>query len=164
MLKVINYVIILLFMHNAVFCFLPTFISSRPKILQCNPMNIPMCNERTIYSTYLIGLRKTRRLFKNNTNINNVINFTHVFISNYSMPPEFNINNTEASVKSIKMGNIILDVSNVQYIHISTKKDKIIVELDKQHENIFSVLQKVNSIDSIVNTILLLGKILNINP
>jgi nitrate reductase NapAB chaperone NapD len=62
------------------------------------------------------------------------------------------------------MGNIILDVSNVQYIHISTKNDKIIVELDKHQENVFSVLQKVSSIDSIVNAILLFGKILNITP
>jgi hypothetical protein len=109
-------------------------------------------------------LRKTRRLLKNNSNLNNIINFTHVFISNYSIPNELNINNTGTQVKSITMGNIILDVSNVEYIHISTKKDKIILELDKHQENVFSVLQKVNSIDSIINTILLFGKILNINP
>jgi hypothetical protein len=161
MLKVFIYSILLIFFNNAVFCFIQPLVPQTPKVLKCAS---PICNERTIYSTYLIGLRKTKRLLKNNTNLNNIINFTHVFISNYSIPNEFNINNTDTQIKSITMGNIILDVSNVQYIHISTKNDKIIVELDKHQENVFSVLQKVSSIDSIVNAILLFGKILNITP
>lgn len=160
MLKVFIYSLLLIFVNNTVLCFIQPFASRSLKILNCNPVY----NERAIYSTYLIGLRKTRRLLKNNSNLNNIINFTHVFISNYSIPNELNINNTGTQVKSITMGNIILDVSNVEYIHISTKKDKIILELDKHQENVFSVLQKVNSIDSIINTILLFGKILNINP
>ena len=162
------------------YCFIQPGLSNHIKPLLCSPINI-QCNERTIYSKYLIGLRKTRRLFKNTTNINTIINFTNDFVGNYTnsislqnslpsvqsvptIPSEININNTESTVKSITMGNIVLDVSTVQHIYISTKKDKIILELDKREKNILGVLQNINNIDSLISTILLLGKILNITP
>jgi hypothetical protein len=155
-------------------CFISPMLTNSIKPLECNPINIP-CNERILYSRYLIGLRKTRRLLKNTTNINTIINFTNEFVTNYtnpvsipytilSIPSEININNTENTVKSIRMGNIILDVSTVRHIYICTKKDKIILELDKKDNNMFGMLQNINNIDSLVSTILLLGKMLNINP
>lgn len=104
------------------------------------------CNERSLYAGYLLALRKSRRLLNNGTN-------TQVF--HY-----ININNTEAGVKNIIMENLVLDVSNVQYIHISTKKDRIIIELDKKQKNI---LTTINNFDTYLNTISLLAKILNIN-
>ena len=146
-----------------------------PKVIpKCNHCNI--CNERFIYGRYILGLRKTRRLFKNNTNINNIINFTNEFIANYTISnseqsitnlsvfKDVNINNTEIGIKTITMNNLILDVSNVEQIHISTKKDKLIINLDKKEKNILSVLHNINNIESVVNSILLLGKILNISP
>lgn len=143
-------------------------------ITKCIPCNV--CNERFIYGKYILGLRKTRRLLKNNTNINNIINFTNEFIANYTISnteqpitnlstfKNININNTEIGIKTITMSNLVLDVSNIQQIHISTKKDKLIINLDKKENNMFSVLQNINNIDSIINSILLLGKILNISP
>lgn len=123
------------------------------------------CNERMIYSRYLLGLRKTRKLLNNTTNVNallSILNFTNAFVSNYSLSALNNtaFNNTETGAKNIIMGNIVLDVSNVEYIHIITKKDKIIIELDKKNKDIFSVM---NNLDTYINTISLLGKILNIN-
>lgn len=131
----------------------------------CNP--ICNCNERTLYRNYLIGLRRTRKLLNNSTNnINNInslvsiLNFTSKFVSNYTI-----INNTQVGAKSIVMSNIILDVSNVREIHIKTQKDVLIVELDKTRREhpLPQLLNNVNNLDSILNTLSLLAKILNIS-
>ena len=168
------YFIFMMCIYHLTYCFIQPGIPNHIKPLLCNPINI-QCNERTLYSKYLIGLRKTRRLLKNTTNINTIINFTNDFVTNYtyqkslqntvpSVTSELNINNTETAVKSITMGNIVLDVSTVRHIYICTKKEKIILELDKRESNLLGVLQNINNIDSLVSTILLLGKILNITP
>ena len=176
------YCVCVMCIYHMTYCFIQPGLPNHIKPLLCNPINI-QCNERTLYSKYLIGLRKTRRLLKNSTNINTIINFTNDFVANYtnqvampsispvqsvtsipSVPSEININNTESIVKSITMGNIIVDVSTVRHIYICTKKDKIILELDKKENNLLGVLQNINNIDSLVSTILLLGKILNISP
>lgn len=135
--------------------------------VKCQPIsNICGCNERVIYARYLIGLRKTRRILTNATNVNAIVgimNFTNEFVSNYSTVLPINstsFNNSEAGVKNIIMGNIVLDVTNVKQIHISTKKDKIIIELDKKQNNIFAI---INNIDTYISTLALLGKIMNIN-
>jgi hypothetical protein len=122
------------------------------------------CNERTIYKNYLIGLRKTRRYINNTTNINtlsSIVNFTNNFTQNVNISVP--INNTDIGIKTITAGNMILDVSNVQYIYIYTKKDKLIVELDKNKNNvnILSILERINSVDALINTISLLSKFIN---
>lgn len=147
--------------------------------------------DRNIYSKYLLGLRKTRRLLLNNTNVNTlsfIVNFTNEFVSNYTQNVVSNttkntnismhpatpsnpiitstyINNTETIVKNIMMGNIVLDVSNVKHIHISTKKDEITIELDKrvQTADIQYLLDNINNLDAIVTTITMIGKIMNLN-
>lgn len=129
----------------------------------CNPMGCG-CSERTIYRNYLIGLRKTRKMLNNSTSIENInnlvsiLNFTSKFVSNYTI-----INNTQVGAKNIVMANIILDVSNVREIHIKTNKDVLIVELDKTKQGALpQLLTNVNNIDSILNTLSLLAKLLNI--
>lgn len=124
------------------------------------------CNERTLYRNYLIGLRRTRKLLNNSTNnINNInslisiLNFTSKYVSNYTI-----INNTQVGAKNIVMSNIILDVSNVREIHIKTQKDVLIVELDKTRRDALpQLLNNVNNLDSILNTLSLFAKILNIS-
>jgi hypothetical protein len=168
-IKMLKELICLILMYNMAGCFLTPVLLDSLKPLQCNHINIPTCNERTLYSKYLIGLRKTRRFLKNTTNINTIKNFTNEFVSNYTnihvhIPNELTLNNTDSVIKTITMANVVLDVSTVQYIYISTKKDKIILELDKRDRNILDVLQNINNIDSVVSSILLLGKLLNISP
>lgn len=149
--------------------------------------------DRNIYSKYLLGLRKTRRLLLNNTNVNTlsfIVNFTNEFVSNYtqnvisnttknsntnmSIHPTITtnpiitstyINNTETVVKNIMMGNIVLDVSNVKHIQISTKKDEITIELDKrvQTADIQYLFDNINNLDVIVTTITMIGKIMNLS-
>lgn len=133
-------------------------------------MNKVRRKERDVYSTYLLGLRRQqRKIFPKNTNIDTLsflLNFTRQFSSNYSNYTT--INNTEMCAESIIMGNIILDVSDIKYIHISTEKDNIKIKLDNNIKNsttpptnlIFNGLQNM---DIIFTTVGLVGKIININ-
>lgn len=138
--------------------------------MKCQPRaNIYYDNEKKLYGSYLIGLRKTRRLLKNTSNVNtlfNILNFTNDFVSNNTK--NFNniyINHTELSSKNIIMGNIILDVSSIKYIHIKTEKDHLIVELDKteKQNNMMSLFGKINNIEAIISTVSIFGKIINIS-
>lgn len=147
----------------------PINLNTKPKNINCLPINNNCdCREQIIYRQYLIGLRKSRRLLNTTSNVNTLLsiaNFTNQFITNYAtINNSTAFNNTEVGVKNIMMGNMILDVSNVKYIKISTKKDTIIVELDKQiHNTDNNILDKINNLETIINTISLLGKIVNIN-
>jgi len=168
MLNIIKTILLLLCLNiSNSFLNLPNIPAKAPQHTHtkqlCNPMGCG-CSERTIYRNYLIGLRKTRKMLNNSTSIENInnlvsiLNFTSKFVSNYTT-----INNTQVGAKNIVMANIILDVSNVKEIHIKTNKDVLIVELDKTKQGALpQLLTNVNNIDSILNTLSLLAKLLNI--
>lgn len=127
--------------------------------------------ERNVYSRHLIGLRKQqRKIFPKNININIdtiefFMNLTKQSSENYNYTT---INNTNMCAEKIIMGNIILDVSEVKYIHISTEKEHIKIKLDNNSKNssisstnlIYNGLQ---NIDIIFTTVQLVGKFININ-
>jgi hypothetical protein len=113
------------------------------------------CSERVIYKNYLLSLRKIRRTVKTST----ILNFTNnTFMLNNTQPIE--INTEEIGLKKITMANMHIDVSNVKYIQISTKKDTIIVELDKKNK-LNNILNDISNIDALINTLSLLLKFLN---
>lgn len=124
--------------------------------------------QRNVYSSYLIGLRKQqRKIFPKNTNIDTIdffMNFTKQFSGNYTT-----INNTNMCADSIIMGNIILDVSDVKYIHISTEKELIKIKLDNntmENSSSFStnlIFNGLQNMDIIFTTVGLVGKFININ-
>ena len=153
--------------------FLPVPATPKLKNINCQPPNSNSntnceCKEQMIYRQYLIGLRKSRRLLNNATNINSIVsivNFTNQFVSNYAtINNATSFDNTDVGAKNIIMGNMVLDVSNVKYIKISTEKDTIIVELDKQPQKTdTNILEKINNVETIINTISLLGKIVSMN-
>lgn len=134
------------------------------KLSKVNKLN-ENCNDKILYTNYRIGLRKLRKTVKN-TNIDtliSIINFTNTFASNIT----WTVNNTEFNnedigVQKLIMSNIHIDVSNVKYIHISTKNDTIIVELDKKNK-MNSIINEINNLDAIINTLNFLMKIININ-
>jgi hypothetical protein len=123
------------------------------------------CNERIIYKNYLLGLSQLRRTTKSITNTEELIsfvNFTNNYISNTSLIlNNTEINNKEIGVKKLILANIHIDVSNVKYIHISTKKDVLIVELDKKNK-LKNILSEINNVDALINTLTMLLKIMNI--
>lgn len=153
--KILLYLLLLSFSNG----FINSFTSNSILTTSLKSIN---CNERKLYGSYLLGLRKTRKLISssyNSTKINeliNIVNFTNQFIENYTI-----INNTETKAKTITMQNIVIDVSNIKYIEISSVNDKLTIELDTHStaNNLKSISNNVNNIETIINLISFLGKI-----
>lgn len=144
------FLIILQFSHS--------FVSLIPKT--ANTIIYQYCNDRKIYGSYLLGLRKTRKLLRQNytkNELDTVINFTEKFVNNYTK-----INNTESQISKITMKNLVLDVSDIQQIEIRIKKDKMIIDLDNKPK-FKNIIQNANTVEILVSIITLLGKALNIN-
>jgi len=148
------------------------------------------CNEKFIYMKYLVGIRnfkKVYRIIKDNSNIDilnilNNINTTQLaniadnnynnslFINNSMFINNTYCNNNNKIVKNIVLSNIYIDVSNIKYIQISTRNDTLIVELDKNNANIEAIEASANNlmyditkIETLVSSISLIMKLLNIN-
>jgi hypothetical protein len=99
-------------------------------------------------------------LFVNNSLFHN----TTLFINNT------NINdNNDKIAKNLILSNVYIDVSNVKYIQISTKNDTLIVELDKNNayttspNNIHNLMYDIGKIETLISSMSLLLKVLNIN-
>jgi hypothetical protein len=93
-----------------------------------------------------------------------LLNFTNNLISNNTIVlnnTQIELNNEDIGVKKIVMANMHIDVSNVKYIQISTKKDTIIVELDKKNK-LNNILNDISNIDALINTLSLLLKFMNV--
>lgn len=124
-------------------------------------------NERALYKNYLIGLRKTR-MYMNHSSIDtikNVLDYTNDFTKNNSMSFGTSVNNTDLNVKSIVIGNIVIDVSTVKSIHVSTNNHSITIELDRKSEDAkrvsyASIFGRLHNIDTMINTISFIGKII----
>jgi hypothetical protein len=146
-----------------------------------------ICNEKYIYMNYLLGLRnfkKVYRIIKDTSNIDilnilNNINTTQLaniadnnynnslFINNSMFINNTYCNNNNKIVKNIVLSNIYIDVSNIKYIQISTRNDTLIVELDKNNANIEAsannLMYDITKIETLVSSISLIMKLLNIN-
>jgi hypothetical protein len=79
-------------------------------------------------------------------------------------------NNNNKTVKNLILSNIYIDVSNVKYIQISTRNDTLVVELDKNNANIEAIeaptnniMYDITKIETLVSSISLIMKVLNIN-
>ncbi len=85
------------------------------------------------------------------------------------------INNTGSDndkiAKHLILSNIYIDVSTVKYIQISTRNDTLVVELDKNNadmssaspNNILNLMYDIGKIETLVSSISLLLKVMNIN-
>ena len=161
---------------------------SKRNNLKLRNNNNPVCNEKYIYMNYLLGLRnfkKVYRIIKDTSNIDmqNIINILSNInitqIANITGNDNYNnsifINNTNDNnnklVKNIILSNIYIDVSNVKYIQISTRNDTLLVELDKNNvdasvatsNNMNNIMYDITKIETLVSSISLLMKVLNIN-
>jgi len=158
--------------------------------LKLRNSNNLFCNEKFIYMKYLVGIRnfkKVYRIIKDNSNIDiqniidilNNINITQLaniadnnynnslFINNSMFINNTCCNNNNKTVKNLILSNIYIDVSNVKYIQISTRNDTLVVELDKNNANIEApannLMYDITKIETLVSSISLLMKVLNIN-
>ena len=151
-----------------------------------NNYNNIICNEKFIYMKYLIAIRNFKKVYRNIDiqniiNILNILNYINntqitnnnssIFINNsmFDNNTDININN-EKIAKTLILSNIYIDVSNIKYIQISTKNDTLIVELDKNNvetiassNNIHNIMYDVTKIETLISSISLLMKVLNIN-
>jgi len=110
--------------------------------------NYIICNEKYIYKSYLVSLRKVKKTIKNGSNTD-IIKLFNIIMDNINnvkkedvMIPEqvfitgnnSCIDNNELIAKTLLLANIKVDISNVRYIKISTQNDTLVVELDKNKD------------------------------
>jgi|DEB0MinimDraft_4_1074332.scaffolds.fasta_scaffold21394_2 hypothetical protein len=134
------------------------FMNIHPKRLKITNLKNNI-NDRKIYGSYLLGLRKTKKLLKINNDtkadLETIVKITNSLVSNYTY-----INNSNVKAKKIVMSNIVLDVSNIETIEITASNNSLNIELDKNQRD-SSIINNVNSIENIVSIITLFGKVVN---
>lgn len=112
-----------------------------------------------------INTTQIANINENNIFVNNsLFHNTTLFINNTGIN-----NNNNKIAKHLILSNVYIDVSNVKYIQISTKNDTLIVELDKNNadtaspNNIHNLMYDISNIETLISSISLLLKVLNIN-
>jgi len=112
-----------------------------------------------------INTTQISNINENNIFVNNsLFHNTTLFINNTGIN-----NNNNKIAKHLILSNVYIDVSNVKFIQISTKNDTLIVELDKNNadtassNNIHNLMYDISNIETLISSISLLLKVLNIN-
>ena len=106
-----------------------------------------------------------------NNYYNNPIYITNSHFQNNSLVVNNTGINNEKIAKNLILSNIYIDVSTVKYIQISTKNDTLVVELDKNNadmssaspNNILNLMYDIGKIESLVSSVSLLLKVMNIH-
>ena len=106
-----------------------------------------------------------------NNYFNNSIYINNYLFQNNSLVVNNTGVNNEKIAKNIILSNIYIDVSTVKYIQISTRNDTLVVELDKNNadisstssNNIHNLIYDIGKIDTLVSSLSLLMKVMNIN-
>ncbi len=132
-------------------------------------------NQKFIYKNYLLNVRKVKKSMqrsnsivdingiidsiKSNINTNSTTNNEAVI---YLKKNETLIDNSELVAKKLILSNIHIDVSNIKQIHISTKNDTIIVNLDKNNiQNNDMVKYELGKIDALLNIASIITSLMN---
>jgi len=132
-------------------------------------------NQKFIYKKYLLSVRKVKKSIQHSNSvvdINGIIdsilnNITNNSTTNneaviYLKKNETLIDNSELVAKNLILSNIHIDVSNIKQIHISTKNDTIIVNLDKNNvQNNYMVRYELGKIDALLNIASIITSLLN---
>jgi hypothetical protein len=116
-----------------------------------------------INTTQIANINKNN--YNNSIFVNNSLFLnTTLFINNTDIN-----NNNDKIAKNLVLSNVYIDVSNVKFIQISTKNDTLIVELDKNNadtaspNNIHNLMYDISNIETLISSMSLLLKVLNIN-
>ena len=143
--------------------------------LSLSKKNIMDNNQKFIYKNYLLSVRKVKRsmLYSNSAvDINGIIDSilsnmnTNTTTNNeaviYLKKNETLIDNSELVAKNLVLSNIYIDVSNIKQIHISTKNDTLIVNLDKNNiQNNDIVRYELGKIDALLNIASIITSLMN---
>jgi hypothetical protein len=143
--------------------------------LSLSKKNIMDNNQKFIYKNYLLSVRKVKRsmLYSNSAvDINGIIDSilsnmnTNTTTNNeaviYLKKNETLIDNSELVAKNLVLSNIYIDVSNIKQIHISTKNDTLIVNLDKNNiQNNDMVRYELGKIDALLNVASIITSLMN---
>jgi len=107
----------------------------------------------------------------NSIYINNSHFQNNSLVINNTGSGDSSVGNNDKIAKHLILSNIYIDVSTVKYIQISTRNDTLVVELDKNNadmssaspNNILNLMYDIGKIESLVSSISLLLKVMNIN-
>jgi hypothetical protein len=107
----------------------------------------------------------------NKNHYNNSLYINNTLFHNNSLVINNTGINNDKFAKHLILSNIYIDVSTVKYIKISTRNETLIVELDKNNadissaspNNIYNLMYDIGKIETLVSSISLLVKMLNIN-
>lgn len=107
----------------------------------------------------------------NKNHYNNSLYINNTLFHNNSLVINNTGVNNDKFAKHLILSNIYIDVSTVKYIQISTRNETLIVELDKNNadissaspNNIYNLMYDIGKIETLVSSISLLLKMLNIN-
>jgi len=107
----------------------------------------------------------------NKNHYNNSLYINNTLFHNNSLVINNTGINNDKFAKHLILSNIYIDVSTVKYIQISTRNETLIVELDKNNvdissaspNNIYNLMYDIGKIETLVSSISLLLKMLNIN-
>lgn len=132
-------------------------------------------NQKFIYKNYLLSVRKVKKSMQHSNSvvdINSIIDGILGSINTntttqkeaiiYLKNNETLINNNELVAKNLVLSNIHIDVSNIKQIHISTKNDTLIVNLDKNNvHNNDMARYELGKIDALLNVASILTTLMN---
>jgi len=144
-----------------------------------------ICNEKYIYKSYLINLRRVQKTIKKSSNpeliniiniiniITNMINNSNIIVEKQEDVPEkivvkkdLIIDNKDLKAKKILLENIHIDVSNVKYVKISTINDTLTIELDKKEKicnNSTLIKYDLKKLEAFISAISILMNVFNIH-
>jgi hypothetical protein len=108
----------------------------------------------------------SKSIYINNSHFQN----NSLVINNTGSGSSDSVGNNDKIAKHLILSNIYIDVSTVKYIQISTRNDTLLVELDKNNadmssaspNNILNLMYDIGKIESLVSSISLLLKVMNI--
>jgi len=141
-----------------------------------------ICNEKYIYKSYLINLRKIKKTIKKSSNtdliniIANMMNSSNMIVEKFEKQEEVQekvivkkdliIDNKDLKAKKILLENIHIDVSNVKYVKISTVNDTLTIELDKKEiicNNSTLIKYDLKKLEAFISAISILMNVFNIH-
>ena len=143
--------------------------------LSLSKKNIIDNNQKFIYKNYLLSVRKVKRSMQYSNSAVDINGIIDSILSNmntntttnneaviYLKKNETLIYNSELVAKNLVLSNIYIDVSNIKQIHISTKNDTLIVNLDKNNmQNNDMVRYELGKIDALLNVASIITSLMN---